>query len=278
MTGSGTPEVHVVFARHPTEPAAGRRRQLLDDAKTRGWQATSVSTDRYADGGGVVNVLHPWHAHLLYQRAHRAQVAVVVAGHVFVARNPGRTPTHANRVSLQRWLAYKAFVRPLASATVTTVVLDDFAAWQTTHGCDGPHDPRALPRMTFRSAHDDDNAPLGGSGARGFRTKHHHGPPPGKHHPVWRDDAGRNWLYDPSARHGTEELVVANQPMGVGMHWDVDVVSGAIVTTGKIWRPRRRRNGTYLNVYPDSGLRAGQGSNSDTFAHVWSVSAPSHRV
>lgn len=178
----------------------------------------------------------------LYRRAHRAKVAVFVAGKPFVPLRPDPVgPKHT--LLLTRFVRYKAHARRLPTEkTDVSIQLDSCEAWRRTTECEGGHDPRCLPFPVFDTGHADLD-----ERQQRQAFDDHHGPGARR-----VDDRGLTWSLDPKAFHGREELHVAGRKLPRGFHWDVSVSDGPkMLTTGTDrWRVFR-----YINIAPDAIFR-----------------------
>ena len=238
-------EVWVFFPEGSRGEVSELRKHLKRECQPRGWAVQERPTRVVRTRAAELQLVRGPDAVELYRRMHRARLAVVGIGTAQICLVPAkqRSPEGSLR-SLRRFCRYKAFFVRLDVGEVNPVQwFTPFSRWLDETHCEGDYDPRCLPLHVFTC--DDmplDSAPERAAfdGRYGAATS--------------RLDADRRrWRLDPTAYHGSETLGVAGHVLPQGFHWDVRPERGGgatLHTPVETWSVR-----TYVNVYPDAGVR-----------------------
>ena len=197
--------------------------------------------------GNTLQIIEPRDAVAVYQRLHRAHVAVVRldAPRICVEPPEDRAISRELTLSLFRFTQYKAFSVLIAANTAAPLLwMPDFENWATNVHCSNEHDPRCLPFPVFYAdaTYKELNTP---EGRQRFEERHHS--KGGR-----RDLNELRWELNPGAFHAHETLHVAGRPLPKGFHWDVqnDGRRGRISSPLQVWIVK-----SYVNVFPDGCIR-----------------------
>lgn len=198
-------------------------------------------------------------ASALYSRLHRGPTLVLAMGSALVRLDPKRNPPNRRATrDLADFVAYKAIFKLIREDRNVSEAFDEFERWSSSDGCEGFNDPRVLPFHVF----DAGGVPAGleeQAGAARFRADY--GPPSNR-----CDRSRRDWSR--GAFHGRRELTVAGRTLPAGAHWDVAARrSFHVSTASEIWQIKQ---GGYLNVYPDEGVRGPSASRKGQVRRIWS--------
>ena len=236
-------EVWVVFPEAKRSATSEVRDRLRKECRNRSWWIQERPSRARRFNGRPVQLLSGRDAANLYRRAHRARVALFVAGRPLVPLTPDVTIRIERTVPLIRFIRYKAHARPLPTVTAdVSRQLDSCEAWHRSTKCEGGRDPRCLPLHVFASQRTDldertqRQAFDGSHGTGACRV----------------DNRGLTWRLDPKNFHGRERLHVAGCELPSGFHWDVSVPNGPreLATGTEHWLVSR-----YINIAPDAHFR-----------------------
>lgn len=231
------------------DPAISRA--IRRESERKGWEHRLVRPELHRDSAGKpIALLEPTLANNLYQRAHRARLAVFATVEVEVQLNPTRRRLDPKwLVRLSRLLRYKAFHRRIAGAALSPELLPEFEAWAAARHCESDRDPRVLPLHSFCPLTDCDRLHLAEGRARFERS---FGPPLRR-----TGEQGLLWRPDPSHHAGREPQNVAGLALTPGFHWDLEGERRAqLLSLVDVWDVPRRR---HANVYPNGFVRPGEG-------------------
>lgn len=238
-------DVWVFFSESNGDATLRPRREIrtLSGQHDWGFQERLVRTFKTNVSGRSKPIIPGNVATNLYQRMHRAQLAVLAADDLWVATHPDLKEACRRDllVRLSVFCRYKSFYLkfpPEGNAAWT----DLFSAWCSATRCEGERDPRCLPLHIFKAQDSNLDIPLQRAA---FDSIHGSG--------AERSDAdGRRWRLAPHDFHGQERLCVAGWELRQGFHWDVEPGRNTttIVTTKEVWRVER-----YVNIYPDGHVR-----------------------
>jgi len=246
-----------VFAVLP-HSSSGQIEDLLADARRlageRGYRLLVRRTEgvRVAGDGWErrVELLSPADAAGLYRELHRAPTLVLTFAAAMVRRDPSRDPpVRRAAMTLQEFVAYKALFGLIRGHNDLPSIFARFSSWMGGVHCSGESDARVLPLHVFSAGPRRPDLHTS-EGAAAFREQH--GPASS------RIDGDRvKWKRaDKNAFHGGSSLNVAGYSLPAGMHWDVSRRGHSIRLTNsnQVWRLSGNR--AYVNVYPDSHIRA----------------------
>ena len=236
-------EIWVVFPDTMRSATSAVRALVRRACHNRAWLVQEKRSRTQRVNGRPVEFLAASDAINLYRRAHRVRVAVWFFGKPFVPLSPDARSSTIRKMTLARFVRYKAHSQRLASRlTDVSTHLDSCEAWRRGVGCEDGHDPRCFPLHLFSTDCTELDSPpervrfdeVHGAGARRV------------------DGEDLRWQLDPSGFHGRDVLHVAGCKLARGFHWDVSVSRGhKMITTGKErWRVLR-----YINIAPDAHLR-----------------------
>ncbi len=124
--------------------------RALAAADNSGWSKRVVFAEKTRDSAGrPFLVLDPEESHRLYQRAHRARLAVWTTSDVWVQLDPTRHRLDKRYLArASRVFRYKAFVERVSHDNIDAIV-DRYGTWTNQIGCDDERDSRVLPLHTF---------------------------------------------------------------------------------------------------------------------------------
>jgi len=197
---------------------------------------------------GTVQALSPAHAEELYRLLHHGPVAVAGFGRSYVRRDPRRTALNAaSAIDLRDFVAHKAFVQLIGARPDIARFGPGFSDWRGETRCTGISDPRVLPFQTFTTARPWPEL-SSEAGRSSFNSAYGAG--------ARRTDDGKRKWNVATAMHGhAAPSTVARRELPQGAHWDVQFQKASLLyAANEVWQVPRR---TYMNVYPDGGLRGG---------------------
>lgn len=243
-----TTEVWLVFPPRDRTASSAFRSDLRTICRREEWQLQERVTDpQRTPQGNAVELLGARDVDAIYQRLHRAAVAVLYFGSPALIADAGH-PHPLDRgktISLFRFARYKAFVRSLnLRAADPFDWIEPFRGWCSQAHCVGDSDPRCLPFPTFDSRYSSDG--LDDAHTRAEFERQHHRADAGS---ARCDARGLEWRTDPQAFHGHEQLHVAGHTLQRGFHWDVQNRTRRPIrlsTPTQCWEVIR-----YANVFPD---------------------------
>lgn len=200
----------------------------------------------------AVNILEPIDANQLYRDLSRHKCFVLSRGSVFVLHDPRRDPPKKRDcIPLQRFVDHRAVYRTLETGVDTVAEVRTMIAKGVPFDCTTYNDPRVLPLHVFdrdaverrletdadRSAFRKTYALSGG---------------------CWQSAATGIWRPAPAgARHGfAGPSWICNYELPPGYHWDVNAgrLRRTVIATASVWKVDPQG---YVNIYPDSYIRAG---------------------
>lgn len=243
-------DVWLVFPGLQRALVAPALKRLRTACSERGWRFEETPTRPLEVRAGTWNLVSQEQAQTLYRRAHRTRTAVVSIGssaQVCLASESdlrrGLGSAASVVLTLSNYVRYKALFVSLRTADDPLRWVGAFDRWCDGVHCEGEYDPRCLPFHIFRTETKD----LDTAGQRSLFDDRHG-------HATRRcDDERRQWRLNPHAFHGIESLSVAGRQLPTAYHWDVAPEAGR---TTRIRTPTEEWSvETYINVYPDGGLR-----------------------
>ena len=227
-----------------------------------GWSKRVVLAEATRDSAGKpFLLLDPEESHKLYQRAHRARLAVLTTSDVWVQLDPSRHRLDKRYLApISRVFRYKAFVERISHDNLDSIV-DRYVAWMNQIGCHDERDSRVLPLHTFCPS--TDWADLDDSSGRKRFVKKHGRPSQRTCEQLlqWSPDLGRDG--------GREPQQVAGRELSLGYHWDVagNRTKAHLWTFTDVWRLNR---GDHVNVYPNGHIRGGENAKKVASVRVGS--------
>lgn len=187
----------------------------------------------------------------LYRSAHRFRVAVITFGAARVLLDISEEPTNRGCVSLDKFLQYKCAHSLVTRPAEVEQALTTVRAWISAVNCEGPHDPRCLPRAIFQALHP---YPLDNPKERQtFLDAHKVSRNSGL-----MDAQSRTWTVGPY--HTRDLIQVAGRTLPIGFHWDVKAVRDTIIVTG--WDRWKLPGRGYTNIHPDALVRGGKATRT----------------
>ena len=238
-------EVWIFFPKSSGDGRVGAARNTIRTlCRERGWALQERPVPPTAP------VIAAEHVKQVYQRVHRARVAILsvqeigAAGPVFLTRPQSRPGAMArdDLRSLRQLCRHKAFFLRLRCDRDHSGWASAFSAWLGRTECCGSADPRSLPLHVFAAEGTWSRRLASAAGRAAFDDRFG-----SSARRVDRRDFA--WEHGPS--HGREPLQVAGFLLPAGFHWDVKTTRDLeLWTPTEGWRVR-----TYLNVYPDASVR-----------------------
>lgn len=199
-------------------------------------------------------MLLPEDARDVYQDAHLRNCLIIATHSCHIRSDASRSPaTLRELLRLNEFVAYKAgYALVRGVADVRSAMTWFASSWPPRDGCQGQHDPRALPLHVF------DPAATWASldaeeGRADFDVQYQ------RRAGSRNDGSGRSWQ-QPTALHGSagpqrSVMRVAGVPLPQGYHWDVQRGRGRdrLLTESEVWLLDRAN--AYVNIYPNGYVR-----------------------
>ncbi len=210
-----------------------------------------------AEGNGArrINILEPVDANELYRDLTINKCYVLSRGSVFVLHDPRRDPPEKRDcMPLQRFVDHRAVYRTLQDGVDTAAELRTMIAAGVPSDCTSYNDPRVLPLHVFDRKADGERLNTE-DGRSAFRNMYARGG-------CWQSAATGTWRpASAGGRHGLagptgDPLWIWDYELPMGYHWDTNAGQQrrTVVATASVWRVEPRG---YVNIYPDSYIRAG---------------------
>lgn len=208
------------------------------------------------DGARRVNVLEPVDAHELYRDLSLRKCYVISRGSVFVLHDPRQDPPRKRDcIPLSRFVDHKAVYYTLEDGVDTAADLRQLIGTESPSDCTSYNDPRILPLHVFDR--DADGRRLGtDDGRHKFRDAY-------SRNGCWQSTATGAWRpASAGGRHGLAgpsgaALRIWDYELPNGYHWDTNAGPNKrlVIATASVWKVEARG---YVNIYPDSHIRAGE--------------------